>query len=175
MTEIVTASRRVAHRGMQIIASALSKALRYLMNGTLNMMKGLILSALLINFASPSSARRCLQQSRRSPRRALSQPCNRTIGSWNDPSENTHNASREFPARHLLLLLHDTDAVMPQAAVKPCSYGRRIARLLTITYPSRSPPLLVTRARTCGPTFAAPLVKFTFPARIPRCWRFSIN
>ena len=21
---------------------------------------------------------------------------NRTIGSWNDPSENTHNASREF-------------------------------------------------------------------------------
>ena len=48
MTEIVTASRRVAHRGMQIIASALSKALRYLMNGTLNMIKGLILSALLI-------------------------------------------------------------------------------------------------------------------------------
>jgi hypothetical protein len=24
------------------------------------------------------------------------QPCNRAIGSWNDPSENTHNASREF-------------------------------------------------------------------------------
>ena len=39
------------HRGTQIVASALSdmgKALHYLMNGTLNMMKGLILSALMI-------------------------------------------------------------------------------------------------------------------------------
>jgi len=37
MTGIVTASRRVAHR-----------ALHYLMNGTLNMMKGLILFALMV-------------------------------------------------------------------------------------------------------------------------------
>jgi ATP sulfurylase len=37
MTEIVTASRRVAHR-----------ALHYLMKGTLNMMKGLILFALMV-------------------------------------------------------------------------------------------------------------------------------
>ena len=39
------------HRGTQIVASALSdmgRAFHYLMNGTLNMMKGLILSALMV-------------------------------------------------------------------------------------------------------------------------------
>jgi hypothetical protein len=40
MMEMVTPSRRVGHCGTQIVASALS--------GTFNMMKGLILSALMI-------------------------------------------------------------------------------------------------------------------------------
>ncbi len=51
MIGLVTPGRRAGHHGTQIVASALSgmdKARHHLINGVLNMMKGLILSALMV-------------------------------------------------------------------------------------------------------------------------------
>jgi hypothetical protein len=54
------------------------------------------------------------------------QPCNRTIGSWNDPTEITHNACTSFGSS---LLLHDADAVIAAGGGSHADLGVTIIRI----------------------------------------------